>query len=173
MTSANNRSGVIGTDGSPDGAFGVQGTSRVGVGVYGVGTSGAYGVQGVSTISSGVYGSSPSGYGVNGNSGFGTGVNGDSTSGVGVQASSSKGTALQVNGKASFSNSGVATVKKNARTVTVKVTGMTKSSIVLATIQHAHSGLSVEAAVPSAGSFTITLTAKAPANTAVGWFVIG
>jgi hypothetical protein len=126
---------VAGVDGSPDGAYGVSGVSRVGVGVYGQGTSGAYGVQGVSTISTGVYGSSPIGFGVQGNSPDGAGVQGTSTDGTGVQAASMNGIALHVSGRASFSGSGVAAVEEGDKTVTVTVDGTTTSSIVLATIQ--------------------------------------
>ena len=164
---------MAGIDNSPEGAYGVSGVSRVGVGVYGSGTSGAYGVQGVSTISTGVYGSSPAGAGVEGNSAFGTGVQGVSSSGNGVLAESPKGLALYVSGRAGFSNSGVATVNKGEKTVTVTVPGITKSGIVLATIQSPHSGVAIEGALAADRKITITLTGNAPANIAVGWFVIG
>jgi trimeric autotransporter adhesin len=154
---------VIGIDDSPDGAYGVQGISRVGVGVYGVGSSGAPGVMGESTIYIGVVGTSPTG----------TGVAGSSPLGTGVSAASTKGIALSVQGIAAFSNSGVATVRKDSQTVTVKLAGVTTSSIVLATIQKPGSGIAVEGAAPASGSFRISLTAKAPADIPVGWFVIG
>jgi hypothetical protein len=72
-----------------------------------------------------------------------------------------------------FSNCGVATVKKNDNSVTVKLAGVTIYSIVLATLQDLQAGIAVAAAVPIAGSFTITLTSKVPAATNVSWFVIG
>jgi hypothetical protein len=44
---------------------------------------------------------------------------------------------------------------------------------VLATLQELQAGIAVAAAVPSTGSFTVTLTGKVTVNTTVGWFVIG
>ena len=153
------QAGVYGDDGSPDGAYGVYGFSHVGVAVYGEGTSGAYGVYGNSTISIGVLG--------------------NSESGTGVSATSSEGYALQVSGTAQFkgtvqfSSSGVATVAGGDKTVTVTLAGITTSSIVLATIQKPQAGTAIEAAKPTTGSFTITLTKTAIADIPVGWFVIG
>jgi hypothetical protein len=150
---------VIGTDGSPDGAYGVYGYTRVGTAVYGVATSGGYGVYGSSTISTAVYG--------------------DSAAGIGVLAQSTEGSALVANGPAVFNaavqfrTSGIAKVKKGSASVTVKVAGMSKSNIVLATIQEPQAGLAVEGAKPANGSFTITLSGKAKATVPVGWFVLG
>jgi hypothetical protein len=89
-----------------------------------------------------------------------------------VLATSAKGIALQVSGRASFSTSGVATVRKGAKTVTVTVPGTTDSNIVLATIQKPHSGIAIEGAQPGPGKITITLTSTAPAAIAIGWLVI-
>jgi CHAT domain-containing protein/tetratricopeptide (TPR) repeat protein len=50
---------------------------------------------------------------------------------VGVFAGSKTGTALQVDGPVQFSSSGVATVKKGSKTVTVKNSAVTTSTIVL------------------------------------------
>ena len=157
-TTGNMQSGVLGSDGSPDGAYGVQGFTRVGTGVYGTSNSNGIGVLGDSSY-----------IGVQGNSEFGTGVYASSSDGYALQTS---GTA-QFSGQVQFSTSGVATVPKNSQTVTVELAGMTTSSIVLATIQKAYEGIAIEAATPASGSFTITLTAKAPAKIPVGWFVIG
>jgi hypothetical protein len=159
-TDGNGQSGVAGFDDSPGGAYGVTGQSRVGGGVYGLGTSGAYGVSGESTIGTGVIGSSPSG--------------------IGVLAQSQLGFALQTQGLAQFNGivqfngtSGVVTVKKGAKTATVKVKGMTKSNIVLATIQEPQAGISLEGAKAATGSFTLTLSAAPTAGLPVGWLVIG
>jgi hypothetical protein len=66
----------------------------------------------------------------------------------------------------------VATVAKSDKSVTVTLAGVTVDSIVLATLQELQAGIAVAAAVPSAGSFTITLTGDVPAATNVSWFVI-
>lgn len=64
-------------------------------------------------------------------------------------------------------------MKKGDKSVTVKRSGVTVSSIVLATLQELRAGVAVAAAVPATGSFTITLTDTVSAGTSVGWFVIG
>jgi hypothetical protein len=160
--------GGAGVTGSSVDGIGVVGTSDnqagvLGSGVIGVSAQGAYGVVGESEEGVGVYGSSNSGPGV-------LGVGGP---GAGVLAYNSKGTALQVMGKAEFSTCGVATVKKNTKAVTVTLAGVTTSNIVLATMQQLQHGIGVAAAVPGSGSFTITLTGTAAADSHVGWFVIG
>jgi hypothetical protein len=57
--------------------------------------------------------------------------------------------------------------------VKVSVAGLTSANIVLATIQNPQAGVFIEGAQPSSGSFTITLSKKAPGAVHVGWFVIG
>jgi hypothetical protein len=159
-----------GVTGSGVDTNGVVGTSGNAAGVLG---SGVVGVSGYSPSGVGVIGETDGSCGVSGSASFGIGVCGSSGSGPGVVAQSTQGTALQVVGKAEFSTSGVATVKKNTKTVTVTFAGVTTSSIVLATMQELHSGIGVAAAVPGSGSFTITLTGTAATDTRVGWFVIG
>lgn len=161
--------GGAGVTGSAVDGIGVVGTSSNAAGVYG---SGALGVSGSSTYGPGVVGESD-GYGVLGQANSGIGVYGFSGSGPGVVAQSLDGIALQVVGQAEFSTCGVATVKKNTKAITVTFPGVTTASIVLATMQELQSGIGVAAAVPGSGSFTITLTGIAAADTRVGWFVIG
>jgi hypothetical protein len=162
--------GGAGVTGSAVDTAGVEGTSGNAAGVLG---SGVIGVSGFSPYGPGVVGESDREYGVLGQSNSGIGVYGFSGSGPGVVAQSTDSTALQVVGKAEFSTSGVATVKKGTKAVTVTFAGVTTSSIVLATMQELRSGIGVAAAVPGSGSFTITLTRTAAVDTRVGWFVIG
>jgi hypothetical protein len=194
-TSANGgHSGVHGNDTSTEGGSGVAGNSANGIGVNGVtsATAGA-GVQGTtygegngvagidssgSDLSCGVSGTSTIGYGVSGSCANGIAIYGESTNGYAVQATSASGTGLLVQGTSvfegmtQFSNCGVATVSKNEKSVTVDLAGVTMYSIVLATLKELQAGIAVAAAVPSAGSFTITLTGDVPAATNVSWFVI-
>ncbi len=100
------------------------------------------------------------------------GVLGKSDSGVGVHASSGSGMALQVTGKASFSRSGLATVRAGTKSVTVKLPGVLGTSLVLATLQQASGAIGVAAAVPASGSFTIHLTAAPKKNAKVAYLVL-
>jgi hypothetical protein len=50
---------------------------------------------------------------------------------------------------------------------------VTASTVVLATLQRVQSGAYIAAAVPKAGSFTITLNTAATADLTVAWFFIG
>jgi hypothetical protein len=194
-TSANGgHAGVHGNDTSTAGGYGVAGSSTNGYGVTGSSTNGT-GVRGTTSadggsgvagidasgldLSSGVSGTSTIGYGVSGSCPNGVAIYGESTNGYAVYASAPGGTGLLVQGKSvfqgmtEFSNSGVATVKKNDKSVTVKVAGVRAGSIVLATLQELRAGIAVAAAVPTAGSFTITLTGKVHSDIKVGWFVTG
>ncbi len=182
---------------------GVFGSSTHFCGVIGNSyTAGQSGTRGLdfsnSTASQGVYGQSNNGDGVLGFSYHGNGVSGHSSTaskaalkgvdvakhgGMGLFAQSAhgtaawvtsgSGTALKVTGKATFSNSGVAQVASGSKTVTVKVAGMTPSSVVLATIQKPQGTVSIAAAEAGNGQFIITLTGKATSSLPVGWFVIG
>jgi hypothetical protein len=102
------------------------------------------------------------------------GVYGQSTSatGVGVDAAASGGgTALRVTGKARFNRSGTVTIT-NAASKTVTLAGVTTASMILATAQQNRS-VSVKAAVPGSGSFTIYLTGTAPSTgLKVAYFVL-
>jgi hypothetical protein len=55
----------------------------------------------------------------------------------------------------------------------VTASAVTASTLMLATLQQAQSGVYIAAAEPKAGSFTITLTKAATADLPVGWFFIG
>lgn len=121
----------------------------------------------------GVIGDSSHGIGARGSSLNGTGVEGTCPNGTGVQATSSTGTALAVTGKVTFSNSGTATVAEGQDSVTVSQSGVSPSSLTLATLQQVQGSAAVAAAVPGTDSFTIFLTSKAKAPLPVAWFVIG
>lgn len=165
--------GVLGT--GPDGVEGATTTSD-GNGVYGTTNTGT-GVLGESTGTTGlgVYGKTAgSGSAVYGQAtGIGTGVYGDTTDGTGVLAHSTNGTALWVNGSAHFSESGIAVVPSGSKSVQVTMGGVTTSSMILATVQQS-GGFYVKYAVPSSGSFTVSIN-KAPASpktVSVAYFVM-
>jgi hypothetical protein len=177
-TSGNGQPAVDGEDTSSGGGTGVSGNSTNGTGVFGTSTNGTgmqgstsgtgqSGVFGVDTSSgggAGVFGTSTNGTGVQGStsgtgqsgvvgldasSGGGTGVRGTSTHGTGVQAASSAGTALAVTGKVTFSRSGTATVAAGKTSVTVTLAGVTKSSMILATIQQTAGRIAVSSDDPA------------------------
>jgi hypothetical protein len=198
QTSSAGQSGVTGIDtGTTGTGHGTYGRSASGTGAYGTSTSG-FGVSGNSRTSYGVYGSSglgaaSSSCGVVGQlggdgiiTGFSnagvlgadettagqTGVAGISNNGIAMLAvSRGSGAALRANGSLEFSSSGVATVKKGSKTVTVK-TACTSTSIVLATIQKPQTGVYIEAAAPGKDSFKVTLSKAVLADLPVGWFVM-
>ena len=90
---------------------------------------------------------------------------------------SPSGTALEVFGKAKFSRSGRATVRKWKSYVDITVPGgLTSRSMVHATFQTYRSGVAIAAVrknYPHAGKAQMSLTkvASTTANTYVGWFV--
>lgn len=129
-------------------------------------------VSGDSDAGTAVSGLSSSGVGVGGISSSGPGVSGFSSAGIGVLAASPHGNALAVHGRAHFSRSGSAQVPKGAKTQTVTVSGMSADSLVLVTLQSAHSGVSVLGAVPEDGTFAVHLNKKAPRETRFAWFVL-
>jgi hypothetical protein len=171
--------GVYGTGGT----YGVEGFSGSGTGVFGrtsaENQNGVYG-QANNSGGSGVYGANDgAGYGVAGRADSGTGVLGDSLHGVGVLASSTLATALDVEGRASFSRSGLVSISYPNKSATVSVPGgLTSSSLVLALVQDA-SGVYVKSAVPNTSNGTVQINLnKAPGSgtnpkTAhVAWFVL-
>ena len=136
-----------------------------GTSVYGLQTNATgIGVEGdVTGSGSGVYGHA---------SGAGVGVNGQSDTGVGVEARAGTGTALKVDGKASFSRSGVVTIAAGTSSRTVQLAGVSTSSMVLATAQQTAT-VYVKAAVPTTGKFSIRLTGPAPSGgIKVAYFVL-
>ena len=144
----------------------MSGISLKGTGIYGSSTAGV-GVYASSAANDGVHGGT-TGNGRSGVSGWDTSPGG----GYGVYASSLKGTALHVQGKATFSRSGAATIAKGKTSVTVGLAEVTASSLVLATLQQFVEGSQIAAAVPATNAFTIYLNEAATADTRVAWFVL-
>ncbi len=101
-----------------------------------------------------------------------TGVSGESDFGVGVRAVSKAGAALEVNGKVTFSRSGVATVPSHAKSVKVELDGVSKDSMVLATIQQLSGAVGVANVVPESSSFVINLSDAVPQALRVAWMVL-
>jgi len=82
--------------------------------------------------------------------------------------------ALGVNGKATFSRSGVLTIPKNAQNAKVSSVALTSSSFIIATLNQYRSGVWIAAAIPNVASDSITiyLNKKATLATKVAWFVL-
>jgi hypothetical protein len=94
--------------------------------------------------------------------------------GVGVVATGTTGAAaLKVTGLAEFSRSGTLTIASGATSATKTGVGLSKSSLVLATIQGApgNSLSSVQTNV-TGKSFTINLTQAASTTITVAWFIL-
>src|SRR5262249_40871845 len=87
-----------------------------------------------------------------------------SVHGTAAWVTSGNGTALKVDGKMSFSHSGLAQVPTGAKRVTVKAQGITPNSMVLATLQTPQAAVSVAAAQAGSGQVTITLTNTAKSS---------
>lgn len=179
QTYAQDQSGVVGFDTSAaSGGHGVYGHSIHGAGVLGISQRGAGVVgQGSSVGQSGVAGVDitpvTGAHGVFAQSRHGDGLYATSPNGTAIRGSSAHGLALHVQGRAKFSQSGVATVANGHTSVTVSLPGVEPSDIVLATIQRPHGGLAVAGAQAGSGSFTITLTGPAKSGVPVGWMVLG
>jgi hypothetical protein len=133
------------------GEFGVVGSANPGVGVEGLGA--AAGVIGTNT-------------------GDGPGVHGDAFSGIGVLATGA--TALSVQGPAVFSRSGVLTIQRGRSSAVQTPVQLSKTTLVLATIQDDLEDVWVRSAVPDpAGEkFTVHLNKAAPARVKVAWFLV-
>lgn len=179
QTFAAGHSGVVGFDTSTaTGGHGLYGHSIHGAGVLGISQHGT-GITGLgSTVGqSGVAGidqtAAGGAHGVFGQSQHGDGVFATSPHGAALRGQSAHGLALHVEGKAKFSQSGVATVAGGHTSVTVSVPGIAASDIVLATIQQPQPGLAVAGAHASSGSLTITLTGAAASSLRIGWLVLG
>jgi hypothetical protein len=147
-------------------------------------TSGGHVLEAVSTTGTALRGTSDDGDGVFGAAtGGGDGVYGYAVNtGTAIHAyakSKSEGTALQVEGKATFSRSGRATVSNGRSYVDVDLTdagGLAGSPLIVATCQSYRSGTWVAAArknYPSTGTFRIYLNKTATAATYVAWVVLG
>lgn len=178
QTSATNHSGIVGFDtSSGTGGHGVYGNSIHGDGVLGISKNktGVVG-QGSSVNQSGVAGidisTTTGGHGLFGQSQHGDGLYATSPNGVAIRGQSAHGLALQVEGRAKFAHSGVATVPGGHKTANVSVPGLTSSNIVLATIQNPQNGIFIEGAAAGSGSFTITLSGNTESSVKVGWLVL-
>lgn len=178
-SSAVNGNGVFGfNDGGGHGVFG-RSTKGTKAAIAAHHDSTGDGVRGYSRQADGVEGdsSAPGASGVFGfNDGGGNGVAGRATgAGRGVLAQAdAAGTALAVDGKATFSRSGVLTVSSGAA-VTKTSIALTAASTVLATLQTNQAGLTIQSAVPNpAGSaFTIHLNRAVSAPVRIAYFVLG
>jgi len=155
-------SAVYGEDASGGGGAGVQGISYRGTGVLGMVSGNTAGIRAV--------------YGVDQTSQSGSyGVFGTSALGVGVYAESESSIALEVQGVATFSRSGLATVGAGKASVEVSDVALSASSMVLVTPQGKAAGVSVEGVVTNVreSSFKIYLTAASTGELDVAWLVIG
>jgi hypothetical protein len=174
--------GLLGTDNGTGMGYGVFGELtnplNTKAAIYGSTAGTGSAVEGDSTgAGPGVFGfSEGTGPGVRGASvGSNPGVEGQSSgTGPGVLAlNDGSGPALEVQGPATFSRSGLATINAKKSSVTVSFPGVTATSLVLATMQTIAKGIGVAAAVPAADSFTIKLTKKPSIDVVVAWFVLG
>jgi hypothetical protein len=169
--------GLYGEADGSDIAVSARHVSPGGTAIRGQAEAGGTGVFGVNagTTGIGVWGQTPgTGSAVYGEAkGPGVGVYGTSTNGTGVVAvHTNSGLALDVRGKAKFSRSGVVTVAAGASSRTVTLANMSAASMVLATAQQ-NANVSVKAAVPASGSFTIRLSGAAPTGgLKVAYFVL-
>jgi hypothetical protein len=169
--------GVRGVSASGDG---VAGSSGSGAGVFGFSagsTSAAVGVGGQSAVI-GVLGTTGAGVAVRGDAVSGFGLYGRADSGTGLYGSSSTGHALRTSGRLRFDRaSGSATVAAGTKSVIVKPGfDLPRTTKVLVTLQGSAGGLTTVHRVtvnPTAGTFTVYLTADARRAVHVAWLVLG
>jgi hypothetical protein len=105
----------------------------------------------------------------------GDGVWGEATAGVGVKAKATTGTALKVEGKASFTRSGVASIARKKSSVTFAVPGgVTGSSRFLVTMQGSlGSGVYIAYAQRSGTTkLKVALNKKSTKKASVAWMVL-
>jgi hypothetical protein len=95
-------------------------------------------------------------------------------SGVAVyaRAQTTAQTALQVSGKVKFSRAGRTYLTSSQKSKTIKMSGVTSSSYVIATVQTSVSGVYVRAVVPASGKLTIYLSKAGGKRIYVGYMVI-
>jgi hypothetical protein len=142
--------------------------------------SGYSGLWGINNSGIGVTGDG-SIRGLHGRSVLGDGVKGETgalnKSGVyAVLARSAASTALRVEGSASFTRSGIATIPKNKASISILVPGvpLTGTSKFVVTLQKpAGSGVYVQYAIKSgASTFKVYLNKKSSKSSAVAWMVL-
>jgi len=174
--------GLLGTDNGTGTGYAVFGEltnpENTRAAIYGTTAGTGAAVEGDSSgAGPGVFGfTQGTGPGVRGASvGTHPGVEGQSSgTGPGVLAlNDGSGLALEVQGPATFSRSGLATIAAKKRSVIVSFPGVTPTSMVLATLQTPAKGIAVSAAVPETDSFTIKLTKTPKVDVVVAWFVLG
>jgi hypothetical protein len=162
-TQGNLAVGVLGYDNSTNsGHAGVVGISTNGPGVLGRGTDGPF--------ARGVYGEGKS----RGVDGLATGTTVNS---IGVLAGGLAGsTALAVDGVLRARRAGRTAVRAGTRVVAVKLSSLTPTALVFATVQKASGNIAVQAVTvktTAPTAFTIRLNANAPAGgMPVAWVVI-
>jgi hypothetical protein len=156
---------------------GVRGEATTGAGLVGFSLSGT-GVEGFTRTGNGVVGVSDERAGI---IGFITlsaeGVHGHSfaSAGVGVRAMAEAGHALVVDGKATFSRSGRATIPAGASHIDVDLNtkgGLGGTPLCFANLMTRRPGIHVETVrpnSPSAGKLRINLNRAAPGSTFVAW----
>lgn len=166
QTSADNQSGVQGSDTSGTGGFGVVGFSEKGVGVSAATTLATNPNPALKALSAGT--------------GPAVQATGKTVPVSGSVPIAGNGAALNVQGVASFTRSGVVTLAAAGTSVLVPVPGGLKgTSHVLATVQAlaltTPGSIGVLSAFPNpaTGKVTINFTGTAPKNTEVAWFVFG
>lgn len=154
--------GVYAVNGDESGAP----SDTSGTGVFGYAQESAS-----SSPAAGVWGDSPD-IGVYGSGSIG--VYGDgSGAATGLRGYSDTGFGLDVNGKVRFrTRSGRIAVSAGKTSVTKSVSGVTRSSIVIAVLQTRESRTWVRAAVPAAGKFTVYFNRALPSSSVVGWLVL-
>ncbi len=202
----NSAGGGVGVKGTSNAGTGVYGLSSAvtGAGVFGMSSAengtGVWGQTSGPSIQDSLAGAvvdddtptGPGGVGVFGDSVQGTGVKGATLAigqsgvvgvdfsgghGIGVTAQSATGTALNVEGKATFTRSGVTSLTTAGTSVLTGVVpgGLTTTSHVLAMLQANQDCWRSCAAVPNTttGKITIYFTGSVPVGTKVAWFVFG
>jgi hypothetical protein len=154
--------------------MGLYGYTMTGTGVLAVGGSTGNGLDARSTNGIGAMGASYTGSGVYGYAG-GTAAPSLAGPAAGVVASSvdTSTLALRVLSRTSFSFSGKAKVTAGHSSVTVTKTGVTASSLIIATPFTNRAGVYVQSAVPAAGKFTIRLNKSVTGTTYVAYLILG
>jgi hypothetical protein len=158
----------IRAESTASGYSGLWGINNSGIGVTGDGS--IRGLHGRSVLGDGVKGET----GALNKSGVYAVHNG--TGGYAVLARSAASTALRVEGSASFTRSGIATIPKNKASISILVPGvpLTGTSKFVVTLQKpAGSGVYVQYAIKSgASTFKVYLNKKSSKSSAVAWMVL-
>lgn len=83
------------------------------------------------------------------------------------------GTALHVNGKASFSRSGVLSIAVGKSSIGKSVAGLTSTSLVFAVVQTGDGTAWVRKVAPASGKFTVYLNRTLATASTVAWIALG